>query len=104
MTNKEPTYKVRKDGESLTARLIEVPQQIEITYINELGHSQRGVYRNGGEIALNVRELCRYGLIEEDKSFLPGYALAYERLGPALREQIPPEWHPALGDWLKAKK
>ena len=100
-------YRVRKDGESLVARLIENgDRSIELTYINQKGDSQVGIYRNGVEVSTKATH--RNGLCpirdSEGKTSLSGYLRAYEELGPELRKQIPSDWHAILGRWLAPKK
>jgi len=101
----EKTYRVQRDGESLAARLGEEGERsVELTYKNAGGDTQGGCYINGQEIS--TRAILANGtrpFERGENTFLHGYLGAYDRLGPELRAQIPPQWHEVLGNWLCGK-
>lgn len=101
----QSTYQVQKDGESLVAKLIEDgKRKIELTYKNARGDTQVGVYENKARVSTKVKLVCPIMLTSEGDTFLPGYLVAYNKLGPELREKIPKDWHDVLGVWLLPRK
>lgn len=100
-------YTVERNGESLTARLIEENvRMIVIDYRNVKGDLNIGIYRNGSEVATDAGLVGRKNPLMNSKGWasLPDYLAAYDRLGPELRAQIPSDWHPVLGRWLAPKE
>ncbi len=100
------TYSVQGENESLTARLVEEGERsIELTYMNARGDSQVGVYKDGYEVSTRATLAdSKFPLGDQNgNSSLYGILVAYERLGPSLRAQIPSDWHTVLGKWLAPK-
>jgi|SRR3989344_5026818 len=99
-------YQVEREGESLEAILIEgIPKKIEIIYRNDKGDVQVGIYENGVEISKRATPADRKNAISASNgTFLRGYLLMYDKLGPGLRAQIPSDWHTVLGRWLSPKE
>ena len=101
------TYQVQRNGESLVARLVDDGKRsVELTYRNASGDRQVGVYMDKLEVSKRAR-LANGSCPTEDSrgnTFLSGYLVAYDELGPELRAQIPSDWHAVLGRWLAPKK
>ena len=103
----QETYQVQGEKESLVAKLVENGERsVELTYRNAEGDSQVGTYRDGFEVSTRATLSSGNFPIKDRKgsSFLVGYLAAYDRLGPELRAQIPPDWHAVLGRWLAPKE
>ena len=102
----ENLFCVQEGGESLTARLLPgADPQIELTYVNPEGDLQVGIYWKKNEIS--TRATLANGANPYDRdgnTCLSGYLVAYERLGPKLREKVPSDWHAILGRWLTPKE
>ena len=101
------TYQVQRDGESLVARLVENGERsIELTYRNVRGDTQVGLYRNKSEVSTKAK-LADGSHPTQDSggnTLLHDYLVAYAKLGPELRKQIPSDWHAVLGRWLAPKE
>lgn len=91
----------------MVARLIENGgRSIELTYRNQRGDSQVGVYRNGMEVSTKATLADgRFPISDtEGNTSLYEILVVYDRLGPELRAQIPSDWHVVLGRWLTPKE
>ena len=106
MTIIKKTYTEQKDGESLTARLIEEGERsIEIAYQNARGDRQIGVYKDGKEILTIATMVNRTPSPNSPNgTYIPRYLTAYNQLGPRLKKQIPSDWHAVLGKWLEPRR
>ena len=101
------TFQVQRGGESLVARLVDNGERrIELTYRTPKGDSQVGVFKNGlGVSTMATMADGSYPTQDfEGNTFLPGYKIAYYKLGPELRKQIPSDWHAVLGRVLAPKE
>ncbi|MFA6022472.1 MAG: hypothetical protein WC781_00105 [Candidatus Pacearchaeota archaeon] len=100
-------YKVEgENGEYLEARLMEgADRKIKIIYKNQRG-IQEAIYKNGEEISAKTKMIDGARLLRdpEGNTFLSGYLVAYNKLGPSLREQIPGDWYEVLGRWLALRR
>jgi len=101
------TYQIKRDGETLVARLVENGERsVELTYRNARGDTQVGLYKNKMEVSTRATLAGGDKAVSVSKSniLLHGYLVAYDKLGPELREQIPSDWHAVLGNWLAPKE
>ena len=101
------TYQVQGKEESLVARLVDNGERkVELTYRTAKGDSQVGTYRNGMEVSTRATMADGSSPTQDAQgnTSLYGFLLAYERLGPELRAQIPSDWHQVLGRWLAPKE
>ena len=101
-------YNVRKDGESLAARLVDEDgtRRIELTYEKANGDIQVSTFEDGMRVSSSATHAT--GMYpsgdSEGNTTLSGNLATYQRLGPELRTQIPSDWHSTLGTWLASKE
>lgn len=95
-------YQVERDGESLTARLVEgTPRKIILTHHEPSGNETYLMIQKG----FKVQERGKYagGTEYLENKIITAYLRANEELGPELRAKIPLDWHEVLGlTWLPA--
>lgn len=92
-------YIIKRNGESLSLRLIGKERKIEIVYVNACGDRSISIVQEGFEVSV----IGIYADGRETDEEIPGYLEASARLGKGLREQLPKKWHDILGNWLRSK-